>query len=446
MAVKEKIYQTQNVISSILSNIYAAIVQTRLDSTIVGWYGLCNEIFGYNKNEIMGESILKLFPNNDLNNIHEYILLWFETHASFEMKVKCVSKENKNFYTLLKCSRINIDGQNFILYSFKETNDTTELKLINFKELLDNMPVIVQILDRKGYNVFYNKKFIDFYTIPPVKEYSLFETRLYEKLGLGAYVERALNGEIARIPPTWINLFQVDEHAPILEYCLEAVFYPIKDATGEVQFLAIFEKIVTEQALAEKLIKENKEKNSLLMKYTSWILSILETSKINPIANLVQQLEEIVLKIHTSLDKNESNEFNFQTNELVLSDDIKNVVLKINGSSIVTLLKFGELYPQFLYQKELSELTGFNSSVISKKIKILLENNLIEEKLNLTQLEDNRKKMYGMTKNGIYFLFYLRNIMQNTALLADRKELEQEIVKNLQQISYLEEKRTKSSN
>ncbi len=138
-------------------------------------------------------------------------------------------------------------------------------KIENPRGLLEGLfahaPVGFQIYNAAGQSLLVNQAFLQLFGSAPPPEYSIFKDEIAERNGVSPLIRRAFAGETIQLPPVWYDPREL-KHVEIREgrrVAIEISIFPLKDASGKVDFVALFHKDVTErESLGEALRQSQK--------------------------------------------------------------------------------------------------------------------------------------------------------------------------------------------
>ncbi|MFN7974681.1 MAG: hypothetical protein U0166_20420 [Acidobacteriota bacterium] len=115
-------------------------------------------------------------------------------------------------------------------------------------------PVALQVYRADGHCLLTNDAFRDLFAAVPPSEYNVLEDELLEKQGVLPAIRRAFGGEPVTIEPFWYDprdLKKVDV-AGGRRVAAGAHLFPIKDASGNIAYVALIFKDVTDELLARE--------------------------------------------------------------------------------------------------------------------------------------------------------------------------------------------------
>ncbi len=150
---------------------------------------------------------------------------------------------------------------------------------VRFRELFEQAPVSLQILDPEGYTVRVNRAWEALWHIyegTPLMQYVL--SREYNVLrdpqlvenGVAAYLARAVGGESVEIPPNHYDTARLGQ--PGRTRWVTARVHPIKDGEGKVVEVMLMHEDITERVEAETALREREERFRMLAMATSQIV------------------------------------------------------------------------------------------------------------------------------------------------------------------------------
>jgi PAS domain S-box-containing protein len=150
---------------------------------------------------------------------------------------------------------------------------------VRFRELFEQAPVSLQILDPEGYTVRVNRAWEALWHIYEGSElkrhvlsrdYSVLRDPQLLASGITAYLARALSGESVEIPAIHYDTAELGQ--PGHARWVTARAHPIKDGAGKVVEVMLMHEDITERVEAETALREREERFRTLAMATSQIV------------------------------------------------------------------------------------------------------------------------------------------------------------------------------
>ncbi|MBV8881868.1 MAG: PAS domain-containing protein, partial [Planctomycetaceae bacterium] len=135
----------------------------------------------------------------------------------------------------------------------------------NPRELLEGLfahaPVGFQIYNAAGQSLLVNRAFLQLFGSAPPPEYSIFKDEIAERNGVSPLIRRAFAGETIQLPAVWYDPREL-KHVDVQEgrrVAIEISIFPLKDPSGEVRFVALFHKDVTERETLGEALRQSQK-------------------------------------------------------------------------------------------------------------------------------------------------------------------------------------------
>ena len=159
--------------------------------------------------------------------------------------------------------------------------------------LFELAPVALQIYRADGHCLLVNRAFRDLFASEPPPEYNILKDDLLERRGLLERIRAAFNGETVRVPAFWYDPRELRQHgvSKARRVGIETTFFPIRDAAGQVAFVALWFKDVTAElelrSITEALARSEARKSAILEAALDCIIAVDQSGTItefNPAA------------------------------------------------------------------------------------------------------------------------------------------------------------------
>jgi len=142
-------------------------------------------------------------------------------------------------------------------------HDVTERKLLEkelkysenrFRALMEQSPLSIQIFTPDGRTESVNRAWENMWgiTLEALAQYNVLQDRQLIALGIMPYIKKAFAGEATEVPTVFYDLNATREVASSgKKFWVRAYIYPLKNAAGEIQEVALIHEDVTERKHAE---------------------------------------------------------------------------------------------------------------------------------------------------------------------------------------------------
>lgn len=153
----------------VINQVHDAVIATDVDGNVTIWNKGAENLYGYSKTEMLGESIEKIYPEESKSILTDVIFPELEKNNFCEVEVRLRKKSGVIFYVHVSLSQLydeegNVIGKigyNIDIDERKKTElDMAELRA-SYQLLADFSPVGIFRMDQYGRNVFVNKWWIE---------------------------------------------------------------------------------------------------------------------------------------------------------------------------------------------------------------------------------------------------------------------------------------------
>ena len=161
---------TDSHLAAIVQSSFDGIVSKDLDGVVRSWNPACERIFGWSEEEMVGESIRRLIPQN-LQNEEDDILKRVRAGEQVpRFRTQRLSKEGELVPVAITVSPVRDEGGDVIgaskivsdlrpqIDSERDAAETQE----RFRALADNIPQLAWMANRDGWIFWYNQRWYDF--------------------------------------------------------------------------------------------------------------------------------------------------------------------------------------------------------------------------------------------------------------------------------------------
>lgn len=160
--------------------------------------------------------------------------------------------------------------------------DITESKLLEalLNNIIEKNPMSIQIVDREGHTLRYNRAFIELFGSVPPPEFSIFDDLINKSAELETLVLKVKDGEIVHLPDIYFNAHDEVSEAPDIPLWIRALIFPLKDSGGKPERFVFMHENITERKIAENNLKESELKyRSLIESSSDAIFCVDKTGK-----------------------------------------------------------------------------------------------------------------------------------------------------------------------
>jgi PAS domain S-box-containing protein len=415
-------------------DIYKLLFDTAGEGLVVidgkGFIELVNpritQMFGYSKEELIGERIEFLVPDS-VKKIHEHYRIKYTkspVHRSMGINLDLAGqRKDKSLFPLeISLNYLQTDGETIIIglisditkrveaqNKMKELNVELEHRVNDrtkelqkseklYKLIARNFPKgTINVFDKDLKYVFAEGQELDAYGVVGEKLIGRSYTDRFEKdlgLSIREKFNRVFNGESISFE------FEDKENS----YVINAV--PLKSESGEVEQILVIEKNITDDKLAEVEMRKNLEKEKELTELKSRFLSMASHEFRTPLSTILSSTT--LIEKYDALEHREKKEKHLKR----IKTSVKNLTSILNdflsldkleeGKNEITKTEFSliklieeakeELEP---YLKEEQEIVIVNNLVIDRIVcdRNIIKNILINLLSNASKYSDEGKKI-----------------------------------------------------
>ena len=135
------------------------------------------------------------------------------------------------------------DANEGLLLRLAQVDDPQAL----LKGIFEHSPIALQVYRADGHSLLVNRAFLDLFGGGPPPEYNVFNDSVLEKAGFVAMIRRAFAGETIFVGAHWYDPREMENMEVKVgrRRGLEVTLFPLRDASGEIQFIGQCTKDVT---------------------------------------------------------------------------------------------------------------------------------------------------------------------------------------------------------
>ncbi|HEU0233805.1 MAG TPA: EAL domain-containing protein [Gallionella sp.] len=215
-------------------------------------------IIGYAKDEIVGAHLLKFEASKKTTEaVAEHIRLVAERgYERFETK----HRHRDGHQVDIEVTASFIAETNCFIVLMR---DVTERKLMEeglkysetrFRALMEQSPLSTQIFAADGRTLSVNRAWENMWgiTLEALAQYNVLQDKQLIDMGVMPYIEKAFAGEVTEVPAVF---YDMDANKEVTgsskKFWVRAYIYPLKNAVGDIQEVALIHEDITENKLAQ---------------------------------------------------------------------------------------------------------------------------------------------------------------------------------------------------
>ncbi|WP_005036988.1 PAS domain-containing hybrid sensor histidine kinase/response regulator [Holophaga foetida] len=143
----------------------------------------------------------------------------------------------------------------------QELADRLRLSEQRFREIVDQNPYAVHMIDTQGHTLHVNNAFRRLFGEAPPPGYSVFEDPMLIAAGQRDALIARCRGEERQAPEFWADPSKSDPRVPIRRFCVRLNAFPLRNPDGEIEAYVIMLEDITARKLAEEALRESEAKN-----------------------------------------------------------------------------------------------------------------------------------------------------------------------------------------
>lgn len=237
-----------------------------LDNELVGIMKLRNRnivwinkamhrIFGYEPGELSRKTVRILYPNDTAyQKMNEDVYPIMKAGKPHNLEQELVRKNGKPVWVMASGVQLTNEKQETLVMvsdisEHKQANIELEKSRNRFFSIIEQSPISILICDRNGTTLQVNAAWEKLWGVgaKDIIGYNILQDPQLIKLGIMPDIEKAFSGEAARIPPVIYNPAEnLQFTGPEKSNWVSSFIYPIKQATGEISEVILFQEDVTE--------------------------------------------------------------------------------------------------------------------------------------------------------------------------------------------------------
>ncbi len=156
--------------AQIMDQVHEGIVATDLKGLIVSWNKGAKLLLGYSSGEVVGKPVAFVFPQDQLSFLTEVIQPQVRKNGWYETDVRFLSKSGKEIPVHLTLAALKDDNGAVIGMTGSAIDITDRVEAVNairesareFQILAESMPQIVWVTRPDGWNIYFNKQWVDY--------------------------------------------------------------------------------------------------------------------------------------------------------------------------------------------------------------------------------------------------------------------------------------------
>ena len=119
-------------------------------------------------------------------------------------------------------------------------------------DIIENNPMSIQIVDKKGYTLRVNPTFLELFGSIPPPQFSIFDDLKSKSPDMENLVSHVINGEIVHLPDIYFNAHDAVAEAQDIPLWIRALIFPLKDSAGKPERFVFMHENFTERKYAEQ--------------------------------------------------------------------------------------------------------------------------------------------------------------------------------------------------
>ncbi|HEU0220255.1 MAG TPA: PAS domain S-box protein, partial [Gallionella sp.] len=246
-----------------------AVVQINAEGTIISWTTQAENIFGWTRSEVIGQALHKTIIPSQYREAHirglERFLASGEGNIlNSRVELLGLHRDGHEFPIELSVAPIKTaEGYEFSAF----IRDITGRKLLEeelkysegrFRALMEQSPLSIQIFTPDGRTKSVNRAWENMWgiTLEALAQYNVLQDQQLIAKGVMPYIEKAFAGKATEVPTVFYDMDTNKEVAGSQKkYWVRAYIYPLKNAAGDIQEIALIHEDITEQYLAAEQLR-----------------------------------------------------------------------------------------------------------------------------------------------------------------------------------------------
>ncbi|KAF0128695.1 MAG: Diguanylate cyclase/phosphodiesterase [Bacteroidetes bacterium] len=164
-------------------------------------------------------------------------------------------------------------------------------------DIIENNPLSIQVVDKKGYTLRGNPAFIELFGSVPPPEFSIFDDLKSKSIELENLVNQVKNGELVHLPDIYFNAHDAIIEAPDIPVWVRALIFPLNDSSGKPERFVFMHENITDRKIAEQELiaaKEHAENNNRINEARLKLLQFSENHTIDEILEETLNTAEVI--------------------------------------------------------------------------------------------------------------------------------------------------------
>ncbi|NOG45154.1 MAG: PAS domain S-box protein [Calditrichaeota bacterium] len=286
----------------------SGILLEDLDGNILDSNPAMSKALGYPGEDLIGKNVRSFSHPDRIGEVEEH-LKKLNSGELLEHSVKNMGHDGKISYMYLTERKVKIPaGREGILCiakdvtELKNTDDALKESVENYKNLMSQSPLAIEVLDKDGILREVNKAWEELWQVKAeevINKYSVFNNPLLEKMGMMDAISKSFQGDKIDLPDVFFDP-QI-AGMPGRKRWLQTKVYSLKDPDGAVKNVVLIHEDVTSRKNSENYLKQNESRYKQLFDNSpvplweedySEIIEYLEAKKKSGISNFLEFFEQ----------------------------------------------------------------------------------------------------------------------------------------------------------
>jgi PAS domain S-box-containing protein len=251
----------------IIDQIHDSVISTDIDGFITIWNIGAEKLFGYTKDETIGNHISMIDPEKRYKFLHDKIIAPLMTKGELETEIKLQHKSGESFHAHLSLSMLydnlghttGMIGYSMDISERKRAEDLKRESEVRLRNMLDSMFTFVGLIDFDGILIDTNKA--------PLERASLSPDEVIGKLFSETYwwsyskeVQDKLNSAIQQAKEGTVTRYDEIVRMGKSDYIsIDVCFGPLYDSEGNIIKIIASAADITDRVKIETKLKESEE-------------------------------------------------------------------------------------------------------------------------------------------------------------------------------------------
>jgi PAS domain S-box-containing protein len=259
----------------LLDVVNEAVIATDLTGKILYWNRFATRLFGWEREEIIGQNIFEITPRSSLEAFAEEILQKLIQGESWSGEFLMKTRNGREVPVFTHESPL-YDEAGQLVGGVGISSDITERMSIEqalresedlFRSLVEQSPLAIQILSPDGFTLQVNQAWRTLWGIvDPLPAYNILEDSQLIEAGIMEDLRRGFAGETVIFPPVHYDPKKnsiVESENPHPERWTQSLMYPVVDLSGEVKKVVLIHEDITERKKLEEQLRQSQKMEAI---------------------------------------------------------------------------------------------------------------------------------------------------------------------------------------